>query len=239
MKLKKIAIVAAMEQEAQAICPAPKHDSRGKFQILAGLLENNNSYQCVISGIGIERATEAAELLCAEKPDLILSIGVSGGLAVGLEAGSLVAATSIHSDIAGLNSWFESDDDAQMRSELIPSCGDIQCGKLITAEEPVLTPEDKLFMHERTGALAVDMESIAVAQTAKKAGIPFGCIRAISDDSKRGIPLESLAGVDETGKTQLGPILKAIMKRPSLIFELIPMGRDYSKALKALGKVLT
>lgn len=236
MKLKKIAIVAAMEQEAQAICPAPQRESGKKFQILSGSLKNN-SFKCIISGIGVERATEAAERLCAEKPDLILSIGVSGGLSVGLEAGNLVAATSIHSDIADLDSWFENDDDAKMRSELIPSCGDIQCGKLITAAGPVLTPEDKLFMHERTGALAVDMESIAVAQAAKKAGIPFGCIRAVSDDSKRGIPLESLAGVDKSGKTQLGPILKAIMKRPSLIFELIPMGRDYSKALKALAMI--
>ncbi len=238
MKLKKIAIVAAMEQEAQAICPAPQHESGKKVQILTGSLKNNNSFKCIISGIGIKRATEAAEHLCAEKPDLILSIGVSGGLSVGLEAGSLVAATSIHSDVAGIDSWFENDDDAQMRSDLIPACGNIQCGKLITASEPVLTPEEKLFMHERTGALAIDMESIAIAQVAKKTGIPFGCIRAVSDDSKRGIPPESLAGVDETGKTQLAPILKAIMKRPSLIFELIPMGRDYSKALKALGKIL-
>ncbi|TIH16593.1 phosphorylase [Marinifilum sp. JC120] len=238
MKLKKLAIIAAMEQEAQAICPAPQHETLGKYQILSGTLKNKVSYRCIISGIGTTRAAEAAELLCAEKPDLILSIGVSGGLAAGLEAGTLVAATTIHSDIAGFDSWFEGEEDALMRSELIPSCGEIQCGKLITAGEPLLTPQDKLFTHERTGALAVDMESISVAQAAKQAGIPFGCIRAISDDSKRGIPQESLAGVDESGKTQLGPILKAIMKRPTLIFELIPMGRDYSKALKALGKIL-
>ncbi|NDV22522.1 phosphorylase [Desulfovibrio sp. JC022] len=238
MKLKKIAIVAAMEQEAQAICPAPQHKTLGKYQLLCGTLKNNVSYRCIISGIGTARAAEAAKLLCAEKPDLILSIGVSGGLAAGLEAGTLVTATTIHSDIAEFDSWFEGNEDARQRIELIPACGEIQCGKLITAGEAVLTPQNKLFMHERTGALAVDMESIAVAQAAKKAEIPFGCIRAISDDSKRGIPQESLSGVDESGKTQLSPILKAIMKRPTLIFELIPMGRDYSKALKALGTIL-
>ncbi|WP_320174822.1 phosphorylase [Maridesulfovibrio sp.] len=238
MKSKRIAIVAAMEQEAQAVCPAPQHERIGKFPLLSGTTKSKVSYHCIVSGIGITRAAEAAELLCAEKPDLILSIGVSGGLAAGLETGTLVTATSIHSDIAEFDSWFEGNGDSRLRSELIPSCREIQCGKLITAKEAVLTPQDKLFMHERTGALAVDMESIAVAQAAKNTGIPFGCIRAISDDSKRGIPQESLAGVDESGKTQLGPILKAIMKRPSLIFELIPMGRDYSKALKALEQIL-
>ena len=237
MSTKTIAIVAAMEQEAQAICPAPKNEAGGKFPALSGKFANGASYRCIISGIGIARAAEAAALLCAENPDLILSIGVSGGLAPGIDAGSLVAATAIHSDITDLDSWHEAENDAKLRSELIPVCGKIQCGKLITAPEPVLTPQDKIFMFERTGALAVDMESIAVAQTAKQAGIPFGCIRAISDDSKRGIPEESLAGVDENGKTQLSPILKAIVKKPGLIFELIPMGRDYSKALKALGRI--
>ncbi|WP_419778912.1 phosphorylase [Maridesulfovibrio sp.] len=237
MTTRKIAIVAAMEQEAQAICPAPKNETIGKFAALSGKLSNGAGYRCIVSGIGIARAAEAAALLCAEKPDLLLSIGVSGGLAPGIDTGCLIAATAIHSDIADFDSWHEADSDAKLRSELISACGKIQCGKLITATEPVLTPQDKLFMFERTGAMAVDMESIAVAKAAKQAGIPFSCIRAISDDAKRGIPEESLAGVDESGKTQLGPILKAIVKKPGLILELIPMGRDYSKALKALGRI--
>lgn len=238
MTIKRISIIAAMEQEARSICPAPQLETHEKFQVYSGILKDNISYRCAIPGIGITRAAEAAKLLCAEKPDLILSIGVSGGLAAGLEAGTLVAATRIHSDIPEFESWNENKNDASMRSELIPACGNIQCGKLITANSPVLTPHEKQSMHERTGALAVDMESIAVAHAAQKEGIPFGCIRAISDDSKRGIPQEALAGVDESGKTQLAPILKAIMKRPSLIFELIPMGRDYSRALKGLEKIL-
>ncbi len=238
MKSIKIAIVAAMEQEAQAVCPAPQNEKTGKFQILSGTNINNVSYRCIISGIGIARAAEAARLICAERPDLILSIGVSGGLAAGLEAGTLVAATSIHSDITDIESWFENENDAKSKSMIIPACGNIQCGKLITAASPVLTPQDKLFMHERTGALAVDMESVAVAQAAREAGIPFGCIRAVSDDYKRGIPEESLGGIDESGRTQLSPILKSIIKRPGLILELIPMGLDYSKALKALGEIL-
>ncbi|WP_321402840.1 phosphorylase [Maridesulfovibrio sp.] len=237
MKLHKIAIVTAMEQEAHAVCPAPQLEENSAFPILRGTLKNNVSYRCVVSGIGIKRAAEATKLLCTQKPDLILSVGVSGGLAPGLSAGTIVAGTSILSDIEEFESWLEGAAEAQMRSGLIPDCGKIQCGKLFTARKPVLCAQDKLFIHERTGALAVDMESIAVASTAQKMGIPFGCIRAISDDSNRGIPKESLAGVDESGKTQLGPILKAIAKRPGLIFELIPMGRDYSKALKALGEI--
>lgn len=236
--IKTIAIVTAMEQEAHSICPSGKKGKLKEFETISGILKNRVTYKCIISGIGIERAVKAAKLLCTEKPDLLLSIGVSGGLAPGLRAGTLVAATTIHSDIASYEPWHETDMDAQARSELFPNCGDIQCGRLVTAKEPILTPQNKVLMHDRTGALAVDMESVAVAQAATKAKIPFTCIRAISDDSTRKIPAESMAGVDETGRTQLAPILKAIMKRPALIFELIPMGMDYSKALKALQRIL-
>ncbi len=238
MTTKTIAIVAAMEQEARAICPAAQKGRLDEFETLSGTLKSGLKYKCIISGIGIKRAAKAARLLCEEKPDLMLSIGVSGGLAPGLSAGTLVAATTIHSDLAEYNPWHESDQDTKIRSELFPTCGDMQCGRLITTGQPILTPQEKVFMHDRTGALAVDMESIAVAQTAQKSGIPFSCIRAISDDSNRKIPAESMAGVDETGKTKLEPILKAILKRPPLILELIPMGMDYSKALKALGSIL-
>ncbi|WP_027720197.1 phosphorylase [Maridesulfovibrio zosterae] len=238
MTIKNIAIVVAMEQEADAVCHAGKQGQLAEFKTLSGSLKNGIKYKCIISGIGTERAAKASQLMCAENPDLILSIGVSGGLAPGLQAGTIVTATTIHSDIADYAPWHENDEDAKGRSELLPTCGDIQCGRLITAEKPVLTPDDKVLMHDRTGALAVDMESIAVARTARASKIPFACIRAVSDDSTRKIPIESMSGVDETGKTSLKPILIAILKRPTLILELIPMGMDYSKALKALSNIL-
>ncbi|CCO22186.1 purine or other phosphorylase family 1 [Maridesulfovibrio hydrothermalis] len=239
MTIKTIGIVAAMEQEAQAACPSGERGTLGEFESLSGTLESGIKFTCIISGIGIERAGRAAKILCAEKPDLLMSIGVSGGLAPGLSAGNLVAATTIHSDISDFKPWHENDEDALMRSEIIPLCGkDIQCGRLITTEKPVLTPQDKVLMHDRTGAIAVDMESIAVAQTAATEKIPFACVRAVSDGPEKSIPAESLAGIDKNGKTHLKPVLQAILKRPSLILELIPMGMDYSKALKGLKKIL-
>lgn len=236
MNIQKIAVVAAMEQEAKALFPTATKDRSGRFTALSGKLGNNINFKCLICGVGYERAGEAARLLCEEQPDLLLSIGVSGGIAPGLPAGTLVAATTIHSEIKEINSWHETERDAAARSDLFPHCGKMQCGPIVTSPEPVLTPKHKQLLHDRTGAIAVDMESIAVAQAAATGGIPFACIRAVSDDSDRTIPAEAIKGVDETGKSQLGPIMKAILKRPALILELIPMGMDYSKALKALAK---
>ncbi|SMF41497.1 phosphorylase [Desulfovibrio gilichinskyi] len=234
---KIIGIVAAMEQEAQAICPVSEKSMLGKFELLSGILPDGNKFLCIISGIGTERAKQAATLLADKKPSLILSAGVSGGLARGTAAGDLLAASTIHSELTDFEPWHESDQDEELRNKLLPAYGRIPSGPMITVSAPVLTTKDKNALHDTTGALAADMESIAVATAAATAGIPFACIRAISDGADRAIPAESLNGVTPDGKTQLMPILKAIFTHPTLIFELIPMGMDYSKALKSLGKI--
>ncbi|SDL40300.1 Phosphorylase superfamily protein [Maridesulfovibrio ferrireducens] len=234
---KTVGIVAAMEQEAKAICPVSEKSMLGRFELLSGILPGGNHFMCIVSGIGTERAAEAATLLAQKKPSLILSAGVSGGLARGTSAGDLLAASTIHSEIPDFAPWHEPEQDADIRKELLPAYRRIPSGPMVTAAAPVMTQQEKTSLHDKTGALAADMESIAVAQVAAKEGIPFACIRAVSDASTRAIPAESLNGVTASGKTQLTPILKAIANRPSLILELIPMGMDYSKALKSLGKI--
>lgn len=238
MSDKTIGIVAAMEQEAKAICPISEKSMVGKFKLLSGILPDGNKFLCIISGIGTERAKQAATLLAKKTPTLILSAGVSGGLASGTAAGDLLAASAIHSELPEFKPWCRSEQDEELLKELLPACVKIPSGPLVTVSAPVLTPRNKKSLHDRTAALAADMESIAVASVAAAEGIPFACIRAVSDGADRAIPAESLNGVTAEGKTKLMPILKAIARRPTLIFELIPMGMDYSKALKNLGNIL-
>ncbi|WP_291328977.1 phosphorylase [Desulfovibrio sp. UCD-KL4C] len=237
MPHKTIGIVAAMKQEAQAICPDSEKSMLDKFELLSGNLPDGNNFLCIISGIGTERAKQAATLLANKKPNLILSVGVSGGLARGTSAGDLLAASTIHSELPNFEPWHKSEQDEELRKELLTAYERIPSGPMVTVPVPVLTPKDKNLLHDKTGALAADMESIAVAKVADAKGIPFACIRAISDGADKAIPEESLSGVTAEGKTRLMPILKAIASRPTLIFELIPMGMDYSKALKSLGKI--
>jgi hypothetical protein len=46
-----------------------------------------------------------------------------------------------------------------------------------------------------------------------------------------------MKSLDEDGNTRVWPIIRAMLKKPSLLFSLIRLGRDYSKALKKLGEV--
>lgn len=237
MKINKIALVAAMPQEARALFPSADSDSSGVYERLSGTLADGVYFNCLISGPGTDRAGEAARILCKEGPDLLISIGVSGGLAPGLAAGTLVAGTTIMPVNKIGEIWREHEKDVAARTAVFPEFAEIQCGRLLTSPTPVLTTEDKQQLYDRTGALAVDMESWAVARSAARARIPFVCIRAISDDSERGIPVEAMAGISENGKTRTGPVVKAVLKRPGLVLQLIPLALDYNKALKSLRKI--
>jgi adenosylhomocysteine nucleosidase len=56
-------------------------------------------------------------------------------------------------------------------------------GRLLTVDELTATPADKQQLAERHQACAVEMESAAFAVRCAAAGVPFGCVRAISDEA--------------------------------------------------------
>ena len=72
--------------------------------------------------------------------------------------------------------------DEEMSSELAYACGGVR-GLLATGERFVGSADDKADIISRfPGVLAADMESAAVAQVCARLGVPFACIRIISDE---------------------------------------------------------
>ena len=72
--------------------------------------------------------------------------------------------------------------DEEMSSELASACGGVR-GLLATGERFVGSADDKADIMSRfPGVLAADMESAAVAQVCTRLGVPFACIRIISDE---------------------------------------------------------
>jgi len=58
---------------------------------------------------------------------------------------------------------------------------DLKDRKLFCSPQPLFTCEEKTAAFRREGAIVVDMESDAVASAAKKYGIPFIAVKAVSD----------------------------------------------------------
>ena len=143
----------------------------------------------VISGIGnVNAALCTADLINIFKVDLIINIGISGGLSSQLEIGDFVVGDDIvyHDvwcgtpnqigQVQNLPAVFHSD---KKLSALLPDLkhGLICCGDWFVDTRDAL---DNIVAKFPT-ALAVDMESAAIAQTCYLYDIPALSVRQISD----------------------------------------------------------
>jgi len=96
----------------------------------------------------------------------------------------------------------------------------IHIGRLLTSDTIVRLVRDKLALGERYGALAVDMETLAVAQVCREGGVRFLSVRVISDDVSSDLPPEVLSLVGPTGSTRFGAALGAIFRRPDSVRDM-------------------
>jgi hypothetical protein len=110
-------------------------------------------------------------------------------------------------------------------------------GRVLTVEQPVLTSGDKSFLGATLEVMAVDQESGSVAEAAAQAGLPFVAIRAVCDPVEVSLPREipAIMAAPEGGVAQAAVIARSILARPSLLGELIRLGRNYRTALNSLG----
>src|SRR5207245_1920683 len=74
--------------------------------------------------------------------------------------------------------------------------------------------EDKRALAEREGTGVVDMESAAVAEACRRAGVPFGCVRVVSDDCETPLSPKLISCLNGGGVAPLR-LLAATATSPS------------------------
>src|SRR5262249_24325166 len=148
-------------------------------------------------------------LIDGHSPAWIISTGFSGALHPGMKVGDIVVASSIVD-----NEGSELAIDLKMPAD--PAKG-LYVGRLLTVDHVVRTVEEKKTLAERFAALAVDMESLAVAQICRQAKIRFLAVRVISDDLTADLPTEITSVVGSSGTVRLGAAVGAIFKRPGAV----------------------
>ena len=70
----------------------------------------------------------------------------------------------------------------------------------------VATAEEKAALGMKYGAMAVDMEAATVARFCQRHGVPFGSVRAISDDMRTTLSPQ-LATLLQAGRPSLPRVL--------------------------------
>ena len=189
--MKKIGIIFAMNKELELFAYAVSDFTKEKGKshtFYHGILENCELF-AVVSGIGkVNAALCTADLIETFAPDFILNIGISGGLSNKLHIGGYI----IGSDIVYHDVWCGEPNaygPIQEFPALYHSAPEL-CEKLSGYPQGLICCGDKFIT--QTGelaaisrhfpeALAVDMESAAIAQTCYIYSKPLLCLRQISD----------------------------------------------------------
>ncbi len=164
----------------------------------------------------------------------VLSFGLGGGLAPGLRSGDLV----IGSHVANFGEPLETDRNWHARIvSAIEGKRPVHLGQLAARDFVLTRAADKAALHRELGALAVDMESHVADEYARRHGLPFAVIRAVSDPAHRSLPAIATDALRPDGKVDLSKVLAGVLRRPGQIPALISAGIDSERAFASLRRV--
>ncbi len=234
-----IGLVVGLPAEARALigCGRWQHAEGHLFR--RSRLNNRTHLIVVRSGLGMENAFLASQWLIAEGVVALGVSGVSGGLDPDLEPGDLILADSIIQENGNTcqqiwegNSKFVEISYAALIAKGIPAYR----GAIITVRKAVLSARNKQALFTKTNALAVDMESAAVAAVANNAGLPFFALRAVCDATTRSVPIEIFDCLNQAGRVRLLHLFRMLLIRPALVSDLLRTRKDFNAALATLGR---
>lgn len=187
-----------------------------------------------VSGADSRRAKSESDALIAAGCTALLSFGIAGGLDPALSPGALVVATSVI-DPAGRRLPASADWSDRLAARL----GDARRGAIAGTDIMITQPPLKRRLHIDTHALAVDMESHAVAHAATTAGIPFAVLRAIADHAETRLPQWLSGVVKPDGSIRPFAVAAQIVLKPWEIGTLIGLGRANTQATAALRRAVS
>ena len=176
----KICIIVAMESE---------------YALMHKLLESGGvpGHKLVLERCGmgkVNAAVVATELIAREHPDLLISTGVAGSTSHSVHTGDFVVSREIvfhdawygegnqYGQVQGLPARFSAPEEYVQKAAALGAIP----GLIASGDKFIEDSKDVEFiLGHFPDALAVDMESGALAQTCYLKGVPFVSLRLISD----------------------------------------------------------
>jgi adenosylhomocysteine nucleosidase len=181
----------------------------------------------VANGAGSQRAARAVDAsLPSFAPDAILSTGFCGALAPQLGVADVVVADSI---AAGGRTY-----SAHPAVSSLPH----YTGAVCCIGHVARTADEKHSLYS-TGAIAVEMEAGGVAGRAEALGLPFYCIRAVTDLAGETMANDFNAALRTDGHFDTMIILRASLLKPLVrIPELFRLRNRCRRAARVLGEFI-
>jgi nucleoside phosphorylase len=178
-----------------------------------------------LSGIGTAAAARATErVLDAGPADHLLVVGVAGGIGSSVRVGDAILPERVVDLASG----------ASFRPD--PLGRGAPRGTLLTSDRLLVDRAElaRLADPAAFGAIAVDMETAAVAAVCERRGCPWSAFRAISDcadDGSVDAAVAALARPD--GSADLPAALRLVLRQPWRVPQLVRLGRGLARATRA------
>jgi adenosylhomocysteine nucleosidase len=220
-------IVVALPEELTTLT-SKKIDKGRCFYITDKLL-------VVYSGAGHVNAKSASELLVAKGANRLISWGCAAALSESLKPGDLILADELID--AGNVVMAASADWLAYAKNSLAKFVVIQSGRLAESTSIVSSSKEKKQLHAITGAIALDMESVAVARVAKQHTLPFLTIRVIADPVNMNLPRAINYSLNEQGEMVLRKLLLFLFLHPAELPGLIKLGLYFNAAKKTLQSI--
>lgn len=188
---------------------------------------NGASLTLVANGAGAVQARRAAEAAASRGTwTALCSLGFCGALVSGLKVGDIFVA----SNVAAGHSSFRAEKPVSTRAHT--------SGTLASVNRVAQTAAEKQALRE-TGAAAVEMEAAGAAAGANALGIPFYCVRAVTDLADESFHFDFNSALKPDGRFDTIRIISAAFERPLvLIPELLRLRNRCRVAARRLGEFL-
>jgi adenosylhomocysteine nucleosidase len=183
----------------------------------------DNEVLLTANGAGRNRAAAAVDAGCAIfQPDAIISTGFCGALDPGLDIGTVVVGTSVRGEGTFV---------CQPVSSVRPHAQ----GVVMSVDHVVQTANEKRGLRAQ-GASVVEMEAEGVATQAKTLGLPFHCVRAITDLAGEDLANDFNQALRDDGHFDTMRIFRHSLNHPvARISELFRLRGNCMRAAQTLG----
>ena len=223
-------IVIALPDEINSL--TDKKISKG------GIVFINRNTLVMCSGAGPENAATASKLLIDKGAEQLISWGCAAALSPDLNPGDLVLPQQLLTESKELISiaspWLNHV--TEQLSSLCPITGLLAESTVIIAESSA-----KKLLNSQSKAIALDMESIAIVQTAKQHNLPAIVIRCIADPAGMSLPKSISHSLNRQGEVELLKLFRFLLTHPTELPGLIKLGLHFHAAknkLKSAAKHL-
>lgn len=186
---------------------------------------NGNQVLLVAHGVGRKRAAAAVETAhSAFSAEHVVSTGFCGALNPELPLGAVVVGTCVTSE--------------GRRYGTAPVSGvrPFRTGVVCSIDHVARTAEEKRELRAKGGDV-VEMEAGGVAERAEELGLPFSCVRAVTDLASEDLANDFNRSLRSDGHFDTMHILRDVLRQPAArLPELIRLQQRCTRAAKSLGE---